>query len=141
MEIAFTVEGIPRPQGSKSHIGRGIMVESSKYVANWRNMIREAARKAMQDRNIECQREKAVTIEATFYFERPKAHYTSKGLRATAPVIVTKKPDVDKLLRAVLDACSMVVYYDDCQVQIYQCNKLFTEAVPRAEIKFAFLKP
>lgn len=138
MKVEFTVEGIPRPQGSKRHVGNGIMVESSKHVATWRTMIRDAARKAMAGR--ECVREKAVSIQATFYFERPKAHYTSKGLRANAPVIVTKKPDVDKLLRAVLDACSMIVYYDDSQVQIHQCVKLFTEGVPRAEVSFTFME-
>lgn len=138
MKIEFTVEGIPRPQGSKRHVGNGIMVESSKHVATWRTMIRDAARKAMAGR--ECVREKAVSIQATFYFERPKAHYTSKGLRPNAPVIVVKKPDVDKLLRAVLDACSMIVYYDDSQVQIHQCVKLFTEGVPRAEVQFSFME-
>ena len=136
--IEFTVEGIPRPQGSKRHVGNGMMVESSQYVESWRTMIRDAARKAMSGR--ECIRDKAVSIQATFYFERPKLHYLSKGLRSNAPVIVTKKPDVDKLLRAVLDACTAIVYYDDSQVQIHQCVKLFTEDVSRAEICFVVME-
>jgi crossover junction endodeoxyribonuclease RusA len=31
--IVFTVPGKPAPQGSKRHVGRGIMVESSNHVA------------------------------------------------------------------------------------------------------------
>lgn len=137
MEIAFTVEGIPRPQGSKSHIGRGIMVESSKYVATWRSMIRDAAKKAMG-----CNaavKGIPIGLRAEFYFERPKSHYNAKGLRTDAPEYVTKKPDSDKLVRAVLDACTAVVYYDDSQVQFDQVHKLWTCEVPRAVLRFRFI--
>ena len=35
--ITLTVRGLPAPQGSKRHIGRGVMVESSKRVKPWRD--------------------------------------------------------------------------------------------------------
>jgi len=35
-EIFIPVLGIPAAQGSKKHVGRGILIESSKKVAPWR---------------------------------------------------------------------------------------------------------
>ena len=63
---------------------------------------------------------RAFILTAEFYFRRPKAHFNARGeLRAKyaehhdfRPV----GPDVDKLLRAICDAASGVVYVDDRQV-------------------------
>lgn len=33
--IGFHVIGLPAPQGSKKHVGHGVMVESSKKVKPW----------------------------------------------------------------------------------------------------------
>ena len=41
--VEIRVYGIPRPQGSKRHVGRGIMVESSRHVGQWRNDVMSAA--------------------------------------------------------------------------------------------------
>ncbi len=59
----------------------------------------------------------AVKVRLGFYFQRPKSHYTSKGLlRKGAPREHTRKPDTDKLIRCVLDALTGVAYKDDSQV-------------------------
>ena len=42
-EIFIPVLGLPAAQGSKKHVGRGILVESSKKVAPWRQDVRYAA--------------------------------------------------------------------------------------------------
>ena len=39
-ERKFTVHGLPAPQGSKRHVGKGVMVESSKYVKPWREAVK-----------------------------------------------------------------------------------------------------
>ena len=38
----FSVLGLPAPQGSKTHIGNGRMVESSKRVKPWRRQVAAA---------------------------------------------------------------------------------------------------
>ena len=48
--IEFFVEGIPASQGSKRHVGRGILIESSKRVKPWRSDVRIAAQEARGDR-------------------------------------------------------------------------------------------
>ena len=45
--VQFDVVGVPAPQGSKRHVGRGILVESSKKVGPWRDAVAWAGREAM----------------------------------------------------------------------------------------------
>ena len=42
--ITFWVDGLPAAQGSKKHVGRGIMVEANKNLPAWRKAIAAAAR-------------------------------------------------------------------------------------------------
>jgi crossover junction endodeoxyribonuclease RusA len=103
------VPGHPAPQGSKRHVGKGIMVESSKHVAPWRSDVRsaclDAAGKPLAFFG------GPVNVELLFVLRRPVA--TPKKL--TPPAI--KKPDIDKLARAILDAIgSAGMWRDDSQV-------------------------
>jgi Holliday junction resolvase RusA-like endonuclease len=65
----------------------------------------------------------AIALECTFVFERPSSHYlpinrrrTAAILREDAPVFHVQRPDVDKLLRGVMDALTGRAYADDEQV-------------------------
>ena len=42
--IELYAVGDPAPQGSKSHVGNGVMIESSKRVKPWRRQVAAAAR-------------------------------------------------------------------------------------------------
>ena len=59
-----------------------------------------------------------ILVRASFAFRRPKAHARANGeLRAAAPRHHTQKPDIDNLLKAVLDACTQIgLWRDDDQV-------------------------
>jgi crossover junction endodeoxyribonuclease RusA len=105
--ITFTVPGKPAPQGSKRHVGRGILVESSREVGPWRERVALVARGAMDGRPIITG---AVAIDVEFVLPRPK----STPKRRTP--LATKKPDLDKLIRAAGDAITDVVIADDSQV-------------------------
>ena len=41
--FTFTVLGTPAPQGSKRHVGKGVMVESSRGCKPWRQDVRHTA--------------------------------------------------------------------------------------------------
>lgn len=70
----------------------------------------------------------AVEIEFVFRLPRPKSHFNSKGVRkASTPSFVTVKPDVDKLIRATLDALTGIAFTDDAQVTIVRAAKLYSE--------------
>lgn len=68
-----------------------------------------------------------IELECTFFFARAKSHYTSKGeLRKGAPVV--PRGDLDKLIRAIGDALSKVIYADDVQIVSFgKTTKRFTQ--------------
>ena len=107
-EIFIPVIGIPAPQGSKRHVGNGIMIENSKRVKPWRQDVKEAALNYYDGEVID----QAVEIEIIFMFARPKSHYgtgkNSRKLKPSAPVFVTSKGkgDLEKLERSTYDALS-----------------------------------
>ena len=119
-EIVFYAAGFPAPQGSKTHVGGGRLIESSRLVGPWRDTVRTAAIRA-----VDGQPPRTGPLEAwlRFIMPRPKSHLR-KGRAQTdgwqllpfAPREHTSKPDVDKLVRAVLDALTGVAWCDDAQV-------------------------
>jgi crossover junction endodeoxyribonuclease RusA len=107
--LSFFVPGKPAPQGSKRHIGRGRMLESSKEVGPWRQRVAIAAHNAMTTARIPLLTGRPITLELDFVMPRPQ-----RTPRSTPPAI--RRPDTDKVSRAVLDALSHTVYADDAQV-------------------------
>lgn len=63
-----------------------------------------------------------ITIDMTFSFVRPKSVSAKKRPHHTV------KPDVDKLVRAVLDALTNVAYRDDSQVVRINATKTYDES-------------
>ena len=120
--LIFEVRGIPAPQGSKRHMGNGVMVESAgQKLKSWREAVRAECVAAMLDTGTETITAGPVAVTATFLMPRPKSHYRtgkhSGVLRDDAPRYVDKRPDIDKLVRATLDALRYGgAYMDDSQV-------------------------
>lgn len=139
LEVKIFVPGQPAPQGSKNaypiykgtgpdktFTGKTALQESSKTVGTWRDDVRAALTRHADGTRFE--QGTPVTVHLTFVMRRvsgmPK---TSRG-RATPPH--TKKPDLDKLTRAILDAITSAgVWHDDGQV-----NKFGTLEKRYAEI-------
>lgn len=112
-ELQFTVHGSPAPQGSKSFKGfskanRAILVESSQAVKPWREDVKLACIRAMNEatpgrwRPYTC-----VYVAIEFFMPRPKSQPKT---RRTVP---TTKPDVDKMVRSTLDALTASGLYAD----------------------------
>lgn len=124
MTVTIHVNGTPAPQGSKSFMGRtptgrAILVESSKRVKPWRAIVNAAARQHMQDRPPAVG---AVAVAIQFVLPRPK---NLPKTRPTPPAI--KRPDIDKLERAILDAITGVCFHDDSQVTKIESTKRIAE--------------
>lgn len=62
-----------------------------------------------------------------FTVPRPKGHYGARGLRPSAPEYPAVRPDVTKLLRAVEDACTGIVWRDDAQIIEQHATKRYGE--------------
>lgn len=91
--ISFYVNGIPAPQGSKKHVGKGIMVEVSKKLKPWRNAVSAAAVVANKNH---VKFDGPLRIDVTFYMPRPQSRKKDK--------YHSVMPDIDKLLRSTFDA-------------------------------------
>lgn len=141
--IEFSVCGAPLPQGSKVALVSGRRVRRGKDV--WvknpiASIVDQSDRKTKtQPRNrlkhwrqriaAEAYREfangligpinpwrGAIMLECEFVIPRIDGHYTPVGrkLKKSAPTV--PRGDLDKLIRAVGDALSKVVYWDDVQI-------------------------
>ena len=124
------VAGRPAPQGSKRHVGNGVMVESSKAVGPWRTLIAWSAAQAYRPAPVDG----PGAVIGEFVMPRPKR--IPKRL-PTPPH--TSKPDTDKLARGVLDALTGVVWRDDSQVVDLHGTKRYAELdeQPGAHIRVA----
>lgn len=118
MTTTVTVPGVPAPQGSKRHVGRGILVESSKAVGPWRERIAWFTAQAITSRTVTTG---AVAIRLDFVMPRP----ASTPKRTTPPAV--KRPDLDKLSRAALDAITGIAIADDSQVIELHATKRLAE--------------
>jgi crossover junction endodeoxyribonuclease RusA len=115
--LALFVPGRPAPQGSKRHVGRGILIESSKACGPWRTVVAYHVAQVHTGAPLDG----PLAIRLGFVMPRP----TSTPKRRTPPAV--KKPDVDKLARAVLDALTGVAWRDDSQITDLRASKRLAE--------------
>jgi Holliday junction resolvase RusA-like endonuclease len=114
MTADLTVIGTPAPQGSKRHVGRGIMIESSKKVKPWREAVVWAAREAG------VKIPGAVAVRIVFTLQKPKS---APKTRKTVP---DRKPDLSKLVRSTEDALvDAGVIEDDARIVGCHALKVF----------------
>ncbi|WP_236670134.1 RusA family crossover junction endodeoxyribonuclease [Streptomyces antimycoticus] len=120
-DITITVHGLPAPQGSKRHVGGGVMIESSKKVKPWRQDVKYAALDAIGDGWTLL--DGPLVASMVFTFARNKGHYrTGRNahlLRDSAPTRPAVTPDLSKILRSTEDALTGVVWKDDARVVEY----------------------
>lgn len=108
-QLAFTVTGDPIPQGSKTLLAHRAVVESgAARLKPWRESIRAAAHQAMTPDWRPLDGPIAITLDFTLRSPktRPRWRRYPDG-----------RPDLDKLIRAVLDALTSIgAWCDDAQV-------------------------
>ena len=131
--IDLVVLGTPAPQGSKRHVGRGIMVEASKKVTPWREaVVTECQRHGLTGRMLDI----GLDVFLCFYFPRPAGHFRANGeVKGSAPLFPIKRSvgDIDKLARSTLDGLVQAsVIADDSLVANLTARKRYaTLAHPR----------
>lgn len=119
--MKFTVLGTPRPQGSMRGFvvkGRAVLTSDNKRLKPWRDQVSISAIRRLGGMG-PIERPLSVAISILFTFMRPKS---AKGRERP-----TVKPDLDKLIRAVLDALTGVVFEDDSQVTHIMASKEYGE--------------
>jgi Holliday junction resolvase RusA-like endonuclease len=134
--VEFRVAGLPQPQGSKTigrtRTGNTYLREDNPHLRSWRADVAVAALDAMtvgDDIRRQAPHPGPVRLEATFVFPRPRHHYrtgrNAGQLRPSAPIHCDKRPDLDKLVRALGDALTGIVLVDDAQVAELAASKCY----------------
>jgi crossover junction endodeoxyribonuclease RusA len=126
--LTFRVYGVAVPKGNmRAFLKRGmkfpIVTETNRSVKSWQQLVSEGASRALNDVPPDQRQLIAFGVRVTvcFFLPRPKRHG-----KVGVFVAHCKAPDLDKLSRAVLDALSHVVYYDDAQVTELIAGKYYT---------------
>lgn len=128
--IAFTVIGVPQPQGSaKAYVPfpwaaaavrrkrspRAIIVHDNPRVKGWRQLVAEQAQDAVGDEMF------LGPVVLTVIFRLPRPESLPKKVHHH-----TKAPDLDKLVRAIGDGLSGVAFLDDKQIVDLHARKQYT---------------
>jgi len=122
----FTVVGDPVPQGSmrafyKAGMKRPVVTSENPATRPWKDAVTFAAHQARRFTATE-----PVAVSLGFHVRRPAGHSGKRGLLPSAPTYPGKKPDLDKLVRAVLDSLvEAQVIADDALVVILRVTKLY----------------
>lgn len=126
----FALPGLPVPQGSKKLVNGRMIDVNHRELRSWRQDVAWAALDATSTDGMARIIDGPVTVTLDFYFQRPKGHFGKRGLRPSAPAAMTTRPDLDKLVRAVLDALTGVVFRDDAQVVSLTARKHYADSSP-----------
>lgn len=122
--IACTVYCTPTPQGSKRGFvvpgkfgkkPRAVITEDNKKTKPYRQAITQTVMQELISTPW-CGKESAVWLTLNFYLAKPP----SVSKKRFCPTV---KPDVDKLVRATLDALTGVLFVDDAQVVELNASK------------------
>lgn len=100
---------------------RSVATADNPRLHDWQSLVGDAARRALEQQAELQLFVDAVSLAVLFELPRP----TSLPKRVTAH---TKKPDLDKLARAVKDALKGIVWKDDSQVVEIFTRKRYAEA-------------
>ena len=118
-ELYFTAYGDPKPQGSKRHVGNGVLIEASN-VKPWRQTIAAAVFDTWVRSGDNSPFTEPVVVFATFYMPRPKS--VKRPLPSVAP-------DLDKLCRALGDGLSIdcEALADDALIVAWKAAKVYAD--------------
>jgi Holliday junction resolvase RusA-like endonuclease len=124
MELQFTIDGNAKPQGSKTGFvrnGRVVMVEAVKGSREWRQEVVKAAKAAASAAGLQTiDRSIPVNVAVEFFFDKPKS---------VTRQLPSVKPDLDKLLRNILDGLTEAqIWEDDCQCVTVTAQKRYGAA-------------
>lgn len=122
--LTLNVSGLPVSQGSMRtwvHNGHPIITSASKGLKDWRHLVATQASESMRGRAPIPKRTHAAQVTLTFYMPRPQSG-VPRSQRAPRTA-----PDLDKLVRAVLDALTKIAFEDDSQVTALSAFKWYAD--------------
>lgn len=120
--VVLKVLGTPAPKGSVRAFYRPgmkhavIVKDNSDRQRSWATAVREAAVAKLGELDAPRFVDTQLEVQVYFFLTRPSGHWGKKGLKPSAPPRPRGKPDIDKLVRATLDALTGSVFDDDSKI-------------------------
>ncbi len=115
--VEFFVHGLPESQGSARafvHNGRAHITSANPKLNDWRRLVADGA----QDHATLFVG--PISMQLRFYLPKPKS--IPKKVEWPA-----KRPDLDKLIRAIGDALTGIMWHDDSQICVIYALKLYAD--------------
>lgn len=140
---AFIVLGEPQSQGrhrTRAFVAGGRAIAQT-YEAKKDKVNKVNIRAQVVNQNPVLYRGdgKGIMLSIIFVLPRPKNHYGKKGnLLPSAPKDHTTKPDLDNLVKAIMDALTGICWEDDKQISAQIVVKSYVDEgypVPQTVIK------
>lgn len=124
-------KGQPRPRAFAMK-GKVRMYDPG-TAEHWKAQVAEAAHDHLPATPLQG----PLMLAMVFYFKRPKSHFRANGLlKDNAPLWVEKKPDLDNMAKAVMDALTAIgMWGDDKQVVVVNMLKRYTVDAERAGVE------
>ena len=131
MTITVTIPGEPVGKGRPRFTKAGTPYTPLKTRA-YENKVAFLYKLAAKGRKF--QRHMPVAVEICAYYGIPQSDSKRQRERKLSGAILPcKKPDIDNVVKAVLDAINGIAYEDDAQVVMISASKAYSER-PRVEI-------
>ena len=126
MRVDFLIPGEPVAKGrARSFVRHGHVAHyTPEKTARYENLVRLAAQQAMRGAH---PRDGALRLTVGAIFTIP-ASWSKKRQAEAINGPVTKRPDLDNVVKAIKDGCNGVVWRDDCQVACLIATKTFGQA-------------
>lgn len=128
MSVSFEILGLPSPQGSKTRMPNGAMVEGRstgqrERHRNWRSAVAEVARDIAAHDDVAAPLDGALTLVVEFRFPMPSSRRAA--VRARGWGWKTSAPDTDKLIRALGDGLQAGgLIRDDARFAVIEARKI-----------------
>jgi len=118
--IDFIIKGNPKSKGRPVFSTKGgkIRAYTSKKTSSFENLVKLRAQKV-----IEKPFKKGVGLSIKFYLSRPK-----RLIWKTKPmplIFCYRRPDIDNLVKAIVDGLNGIAFKDDAQIVKLYCEKYY----------------
>ena len=136
----INIASTPATAGSKrafhnKKTGRTWITDDCTRGKEWRATVRAAAERQRITRKLYSE---PLALTVDFRLPRPKSHFRtgkcSNVLKPSAPVLHSKRPDLTKLLRAIEDALTGVLWKDDSLIVFQVATKSYAP-LPGATVR------
>lgn len=133
MELVFEVPGEPRGKGRPRFNRNTGVAYTPEETRSYEKKIANCYRQQLKDYRFGD--DEYIAIEVTAFYPIPKsATKKSLALIDEGKILPKKKPDIDNVLKVVLDAINGYAYKDDSQVVAVSGSKYYG-ATPRLVVK------